>query len=231
MHAACLRIYMKAQGAIESSSRPTAGTLLAQGATEYLVLLAVVLIVALVSVALLGFFPGMATDAQMTESEIYWKSAQPIQVVEWVAAVPFVNPATYPFFRVRNVGMYPIRITGIVGSDGGAMTRFYTASTCGYGTYTNISELGYLGPGGEAYFGTSAYGSGLCNREIWAYTTGSTGGTSLKMNSVCQNSSSAPGALVSNIFGFDYIEYIDNQQITKRQIGSKPLALKCRNPW
>jgi len=29
-----------------------------QGATEYLVLLAVVLIVALVSVALLGFFPG-----------------------------------------------------------------------------------------------------------------------------------------------------------------------------
>ena len=38
----------------------------AQGATEYLVLLAVVLIVALVSVALLGFFPGMAGDIQTT---------------------------------------------------------------------------------------------------------------------------------------------------------------------
>jgi len=43
----------------------------AQGATEYLVLLAVVLIVALVSVALLGFFPGMASDAQITQSQIY----------------------------------------------------------------------------------------------------------------------------------------------------------------
>ena len=43
----------------------------AQGATEYLVLLAVVLIVALVSVALLGFFPGMASDAKLTQSETY----------------------------------------------------------------------------------------------------------------------------------------------------------------
>jgi hypothetical protein len=40
----------------------------AQGAAEYLVLLAVVLIVALVSVALLGFFPGMASDAQTAQS-------------------------------------------------------------------------------------------------------------------------------------------------------------------
>ena len=60
----------KAQGAIESSGalldcRHLAG----QGATEYLVLLAVVLIVALVSVALLGFFPGMASDAQATQSK------------------------------------------------------------------------------------------------------------------------------------------------------------------
>jgi hypothetical protein len=52
--------------------------LVGQGATEYLVLPAVVLIVALVSVALLGFFPGMASDAQITQSQAYWQSAQPI---------------------------------------------------------------------------------------------------------------------------------------------------------
>jgi hypothetical protein len=34
------------------------------------VLLAVVLIVALVSVALLGFFPGMASDAQITKRQM-----------------------------------------------------------------------------------------------------------------------------------------------------------------
>ena len=30
-------------------------------------------------------------------------------------------------------------------------------------------------------------------------------------------------------FGFEYIEYIDNQQITKRQIG-KDWIVKCREP-
>jgi hypothetical protein len=46
--------------------------MLAQGATEYLVILAVVLMVALVSVSLLGFFPGMSSDAQVTQSQAYW---------------------------------------------------------------------------------------------------------------------------------------------------------------
>jgi hypothetical protein len=54
-----------------------------QGATEYLVLLAVVLIIALVSIALLGFFPGMATDAKITQSNSYWRGdAVPFAIVE-----------------------------------------------------------------------------------------------------------------------------------------------------
>ena len=54
-----------------------------QGATEYLVLLAVVLIVALVSVALLGFFPGMASDARMTQSQAYWRGqAKPFAILD-----------------------------------------------------------------------------------------------------------------------------------------------------
>jgi hypothetical protein len=54
-----------------------------QGATEYLVLLAAVLIIALVSLALLGFFPGMAGDAKISQSHSYWSSeAKPFAVVE-----------------------------------------------------------------------------------------------------------------------------------------------------
>jgi len=54
-----------------------------QGATEYLVLLAVVLIIALVSIALLGFFPGMASDAKITQSNSYWQGqARPFSIVE-----------------------------------------------------------------------------------------------------------------------------------------------------
>jgi len=82
----------------------------AQGATEYLVLLAVVLIVALVSVALLGFFPGMASDAQITQSQAYWQSASPISIIE-TAAVAASATTTMPYLRIRNSGTYPIRIT------------------------------------------------------------------------------------------------------------------------
>jgi uncharacterized protein (UPF0333 family) len=58
------------------------GTRKGQGATEYLVLLAVVLIIALVSIALLGFFPGLAGDARKTQSDSYWRGeARPFQIV------------------------------------------------------------------------------------------------------------------------------------------------------
>ncbi len=60
-----------------------------QGATEYLVLLAVVLIIALVSIALLGFFPGIVPDAKITQSTSYWKGdAYPIGIEE---AVPIIQ--------------------------------------------------------------------------------------------------------------------------------------------
>ncbi len=90
----------KAQGAIEPraatnlspqrqaartnccSSR-TARTLHGQGATEYLILLAVVLVIAIVVVALLGFFPGTATDARMAQSKAYWDGvASPLQITD-----------------------------------------------------------------------------------------------------------------------------------------------------
>ncbi len=54
-----------------------------QGATEYLILLAVVLVIAIVVVALLGFFPGTATDARMAQSKAYWDGiASPLQISE-----------------------------------------------------------------------------------------------------------------------------------------------------
>ena len=54
-----------------------------QGSTEYLVILAVVLIVALVAIALLGFFPGLSTDAQKAQSDAYWQgTAYPFRIVE-----------------------------------------------------------------------------------------------------------------------------------------------------
>ncbi|MFA6328007.1 MAG: hypothetical protein WCY41_01030 [Candidatus Micrarchaeia archaeon] len=207
-----------------------------QGATEYLVLLAVVLIVALVSVALLGFFPGMASDAQITQSQIYWRSATPIAIVETAARIHVNDGTIRPYLLLRNTGMYPIRITGIIGGDGGKATKFYAfadelCNPAAEGTY-NISDYYYLAPGEEKYIapgGSRWYGL-PCHRWIVSYVGGTSSGDAVRgASSVCQNSTTSPGVLDYKTFGFEYIQYMEGQQITKRQIG-KDLIIKCREP-
>ena len=205
----------------------------AQGATEYLVLLAVVLIVALVSVALLGFFPGMASDAQITQSQMYWQSATPIAIVEAVARYDGPSSDIFPYIRMRNTGAYPIRITGVVGADGGTATIFQSdPDSCGRSSgFYNISDYFYMAPGEEKYFLYRAgYGYPLpCDGEFRARAGASTGFYVGGASSLCQNSNSTPGTLAYNSFGFQYIEYIEGQQITKKQIG-KTFAVKCQPP-
>ncbi|VVC00359.1 Uncharacterised protein [uncultured archaeon] len=76
---------LKAQGAIERNSlrSSAAGTCRGQGATEYLVLLGAVLLIGVIVVALLGFFPGTAPGISITESQSYWRTvARPIQITD-----------------------------------------------------------------------------------------------------------------------------------------------------
>ena len=54
-----------------------------QGSTEYLVLLAVALIIALVVIGLLGWFPGLAGGARETQSKTYWKGANPFSITDY----------------------------------------------------------------------------------------------------------------------------------------------------
>jgi len=96
-----------------------------------------------------------------------------------------------------------------------------------------MSDYYYLAPGEEKYVASglvSWYGLS-CYRLLYSYV----GGTSSSYNicgasSVCQNSTTSPGTLSYKTFGFEYIAYIDGQQITKRQIG-KELIIKCREPY
>jgi hypothetical protein len=114
-----------------------------QGATEYLVLLAVVLIVALVSVALLGFFPGMASDARITQSESYWRSARPFSIVD--ASINATGGATLAIQNKEASGQYTITniLMGTINSTGLAATAFAPGetknvymTTPGFGTNT-----------------------------------------------------------------------------------------------
>ncbi len=199
-----------------------------QGATEYLVLLAVVLIVALVSVALLGFFPGMASDAQQTQSKTYWSSASPIAVVE-MGAMNYGGTGdgnlSMLYLRLRNTGVYPIRITAMTGGGSGSATIYCDASCDGTAGVKSISDIYYMAPGEEklyshSYFGT-VYRGGI---GVRTYTeSGRFTGTS-----VCSAaSSSSRGTVTISNFGFNYTEYINGQQIAKSEMGAKPLAIKC----
>ena len=196
-----------------------------QGATEYLVLLAVVLIVALVSVALLGFFPGMASDAQITQSQMYWQSASPIAIVD-VKSTAYSTQAYSPaYMRLRNSGAYPIRITKALAPPNYYLVVFW--DTVGA---KNISDYFYISPGEEIAFATSFGNMKAASdpeRRIHFSTSwgGGVGNNVLDgAKQYCTNSSSY---VMYDSFGFEYIEYIDGQQITKREIGAKPLFFRC----
>ena len=206
-----------------------------QGATEYLVLLAVVLIVALVSVALLGFFPGMASDARETQSKMYWQSANPIAITEWGARfVVDSGNHTHIYMKIRNTGSYPVRLSKIL-MNGQSITGLCTST--GWWCNSVGVDVMYLYPGDEKLFGNSNFFPGA------PLGPGTPGGTSdvgrffipdyQAAGSMTANCSrTAPyGTAVMNSFGFEYIQYIENQQITKRQIGVKPVVIKCMNNY
>ncbi|MCX8163694.1 MAG: hypothetical protein N3D10_04055 [Candidatus Micrarchaeota archaeon] len=55
-----------------------------QGASEYLILLAVVLIIGIIAIALLGGFSDIGSGARETESRQYWKGVvRPFTIQDW----------------------------------------------------------------------------------------------------------------------------------------------------
>ena len=175
----------------------------------------------------------MASDAQVTQSKMYWSSASPIAITDAGGRYYSINGQTYAYIFFKNIGTYPIRITGLIGADGGKYSTFYTENnaSCSPATtgHYNISDYYYMGPGEEKYFATSSvHGGNYCRRHI-IFTTVATGSGVGGASSICQNSNTAPGMIDYQTFGFEYIVYIDGQQITKRQIG-KDFIVKCLPP-
>jgi hypothetical protein len=198
-------------------------------------LLAVVLIIGLVALALLSFFPGTSLDAKLTQSKMYWSSASPIAIVDWGARAWFGDGRTYPYLKIKNTGVYPIRITGIIGADGGKVTIFWSnlvnPAICPgpTGSYydPNISDYYYLAPGEEKYFGWTGFSGIPCEYQI-RFVKSQSGGISVGgATSVCENSTTNPGIVEFKTFGFEYIEYVEGKEIVKKQIGSVPLMIKC----
>lgn len=116
-----------------------------QGATEYLVLLAVVLIIALVAIMLLGYFPGMATDAKITQSNAYWRGeARPFAITETT-----INSTGHGNFVLQNMeanGPFVITLFQVGSYNNSSSTSF----SSGEGKTLIIPDMG-SNTGGSVY--------------------------------------------------------------------------------
>lgn len=54
-----------------------------QGTTEYLIILAIVIVIALVVVGVLGGFPSLGAGVSQGQSRTYWTGTSPLAIVEW----------------------------------------------------------------------------------------------------------------------------------------------------
>lgn len=54
-----------------------------QGTTEYLIILAVIIVIALVVVGVMGWIPGLASGITESQSRAYWASASPVSITDY----------------------------------------------------------------------------------------------------------------------------------------------------
>jgi hypothetical protein len=83
-----------------------------QGATEYLSIFAVVLLIALTAMVLMAFFPGLAGDAKTNQSSIYWRGvASPFGISEAMLKYYDAEKSRF-YFVMQNKGTDGISLTG-----------------------------------------------------------------------------------------------------------------------
>ena len=83
-----------------------------QGATEYLVILGAVLLVALVIVSLLGWFPSLGGATKEQQSKAYWTSASPFAITTYKVANTTIT------FSVSNRLADKVNLTAVEVQDG-----------------------------------------------------------------------------------------------------------------
>ena len=137
--------------------------------------------------------------------------------------------------NLRNTGNYPLRITKIFSrTNNGFVDSVFWYGGPGGDREVALADHYYLSPGEEKSF-ISAPHSG-CRAGIYFVVVKDApnsfdfylGGA----QTTCRNTSDDGrnfGNLYIKEFGFEYVEYINGQNITKMQMG-KPLVIKCTGP-
>jgi len=228
---------------LEKTMKPFSSRLHAQGATEYLVILAVVLVIGLLVVGLLGGFSGTAADTQNTQNEMYWQTRTPIAIMGGKADNLTWSDSAY--IILKNNGKYPLELLAIgpIGSPHNGLVMHVTGesdiplsyelqflSTEGYGDPTYLvyiapprgngsagySQRNILNPGEQIMVGFSVYPGAASNAGY-------------NVNQVCVNSNGNHGTAIefSKLIIY-YRENVNGVKVVKKQeMSDKPLDLPC----
>jgi len=215
----------------------------AQGATEYLVLLAVVLIIALVSVALLDFFPGVAGEAKNTQSESYWQSASPIAVVGGAGYDTARNDESTNGVKLvlRNNGADPIELLAVsTDKPSGGMTdpkdtdNFKSAWAYFSPEYApdRVAFSDYVAPPQGTGFGDYTHAIVLAPGETvtvgFSIYSGGSGGAPYNPQICKLVGQDSAKQMELPALTFFYRSIVDGSiGLEKKQYGSKPLSLTC----
>jgi hypothetical protein len=102
-----------------------------QGTTEYLIILAIVIVIALVVVGVLGGFPSLGQGISEGQSKTYWGSSSPLAVIEWQ-----ISTSTGTLV-VKNLTANTISLTDI---NWGGSSVSLTDVNIGAGSTTNVTD-------------------------------------------------------------------------------------------
>lgn len=117
----------------------------AQASTEYLIILAVVIIVALIVVGVMGWFPGVSGAITEQESQQYWKGmASPFSIQDYKYS------GTTLTLSLKNMGTDKLSLTGVsVGGTSGTITT--TNFTAGETKTVNVTSVPNCGSTGDKF--------------------------------------------------------------------------------
>jgi len=157
------------------------------------------------------------------------KCASPIAITEIVvwgtANAP--NGRVISYIRLRNTGAYPLTITKMCGTNStNCITQAYLWNL----NATNFSSFLALAPGEEYYLGyTDVNDSTYRHIQFYRQAGSSENFGMYNIDSDCVPV--APyGTMVIKNFGFEYVERVDGQLVTKKETGTAPLIAKCGPP-
>jgi hypothetical protein len=105
-----------------------------QAATEYLIILAVVVIIALIVVGVLGGFQGLSGGINRQQSEAYWSSIADVGVLPNYKISPAIAELT-----IKNNRPFAIKISSVLIDGVGAMSPVGITVPPGLTTNVNVS--------------------------------------------------------------------------------------------